>query len=131
MMDALANAGHRVEVASTFRTYDGEGDAARQAALRAQGEMLAAELAAQYNAMPAGLRPQLWFTYHLYYKAPDWLGPGVSRALGIPYVIAEASHAEKRAKGAWRRRKSMRPFSSVVKMRAASVGFGKRVSASL
>ena len=101
-MDALAVAGHRVEVASTFRTYDGEGDAARQAALRAQGEMLAAELAAQYFALPAADRPQLWFTYHLYYKAPDWLGPAVSRALGIPYVIAEASHAGKRAKGPWR-----------------------------
>ena len=102
LMDALAAAGHRVEVASTFRTYDGDGDAARQAALRAQGEMLACELASQYLAMPAAHRPQLWFTYHLYYKAPDWLGPVISRSLGIPYVIAEASHAEKRAKGPWR-----------------------------
>ena len=102
LMDALADAGHRVQVASTFRTYDGDGDAARQAALRSQGEMLAAELTAQYFAMPADVRPQLWFTYHLYYKAPDWLGPPISRALGIPYVIAEASHAEKRAKGPWR-----------------------------
>lgn len=101
-MDALAAAGHRVEVASTFRTYDGEGDAGRQAALRAQGEMLAGELASQYLAMAPADRPQLWFTYHLYYKAPDWLGPAISRALGIPYVIAEASHAEKRAKGPWR-----------------------------
>jgi hypothetical protein len=101
-MDALAHAGHRVEVASTFRTYDGEGDAARQAALRTQGEMLAASLAEQWLAMPAADRPALWFTYHLYYKAPDWLGPRVSEALGIPYVIAEASHAEKRASGPWR-----------------------------
>jgi len=29
-------------------------------------------------------RPQLWFTYHLYYKAPDWLGPAVAEALGPP-----------------------------------------------
>ncbi len=101
-MDALASAGHRVEVASTFRTYDGDGDAARQLALRSQGDMLAAQLAEQYNALPAANRPQLWFTYHLYYKAPDWLGPAVARALRIPYVIAEASHAEKRAKGPWR-----------------------------
>jgi glycosyltransferase involved in cell wall biosynthesis len=100
-MDALAHAGHRVEVASTFRSYDGEGDAARQAALRSQGEMLAAQLAEQWLAMPAADRPALWFTYHLYYKAPDWLGPSVSQALGIPYVIAEASYAEKRAGGPW------------------------------
>jgi glycosyltransferase involved in cell wall biosynthesis len=45
--------------------------------------------------------PALWFTYHLYYKAPDWLGPAVSAALGIPYVVAEASHAARRAQGAW------------------------------
>jgi glycosyltransferase involved in cell wall biosynthesis len=102
LMDALEHAGHRVEVASTFRTYDGEGDAARQAALRAQGAMLAAHLAEQWLAMPAADRPQLWFTYHLYYKAPDWLGPPVAEALGIPYVIAEASYAQKRAKGPWR-----------------------------
>jgi glycosyltransferase involved in cell wall biosynthesis len=52
--------------------------------------------------MSAAERPQLWFTYHLYYKAPDWLGPRVAEALGIPYVIAEASYAQKRAKGPWR-----------------------------
>ena len=42
---------------------------------------------------------RLWFTYHLYYKAPDWLGPAVSAALDIPYVVAEVSHAGKRAGG--------------------------------
>jgi glycosyltransferase involved in cell wall biosynthesis len=47
------------------------------------------------------MRPQLWFTYHLYYKAPDWLGPRVSEALCIPYVAAEASYAPKRARGPW------------------------------
>src|SRR5204862_3139230 len=31
----------------------------------------------------------------------DWLGPAVSQALGIPYVIAEASYAQKRAHGPW------------------------------
>ncbi len=45
--------------------------------------------------------PDLWFTYHLYYKAPDWLGPVVSAALDIPYVVAEASSAPKRGGGPW------------------------------
>ena len=40
-------------------------------------------------------------TYHLYYKAPDHLGPVVSQALNIPYVAVEASHAPKRANGPW------------------------------
>jgi len=101
LMDALALAGHRVQVTSTFRSYDGEGDPARQRALRAQGEAHAAELAAQWRDAPPEARPELWFTYHLYYKAPDWLGPAVSTVLGIPYVIAEASHAAKRASGPW------------------------------
>ena len=101
LMDALALAGHRVELASTFRTYDGDGDAERQKALRTQGQMVAEQLAEQWRDTPAEARPQLWFTYHLYYKAPDWLGPAVSEALGIPYVIAEASYAAKRAHGPW------------------------------
>jgi glycosyltransferase involved in cell wall biosynthesis len=101
LLDALALAGHRPEIVSTFRSYDGDGDAARQLALRAQGEALAQELAAQWRTMPAADRPQLWFTYHVYYKAPDWLGPLVAGTLGIPYVVAEASHAAKRAHGPW------------------------------
>jgi glycosyltransferase involved in cell wall biosynthesis len=101
LMDALALAGHRVEVASTFRSYDGHGDAQRQKALGVQGAMLAEQLVEQWRAAPAYARPQLWFTYHLYYKAPDWVGPAVSEALGIPYVIAEASYAAKRAHGPW------------------------------
>src|SRR5258706_10720850 len=101
LMDALAAAGHRVQVASTFRSYDGDGDEARQRALRSQGEAYAAQLADDWRAAPAADRPELWFTYHLYYKAPDWLGPAVSDALGIPYVIAEASYAPKRAHGPW------------------------------
>jgi glycosyltransferase involved in cell wall biosynthesis len=100
-MDALARAGHRVQIASTFRSYDGDGDETRQRALRAQGEALAEQMAAGWKNGPADERPQLWFTYHLYYKAPDWLGPVVSEALGIPYVISEASYAAKRAHGPW------------------------------
>ena len=44
-------------------------------------------------------RPAAWFTYHVYYKAPDWIGPVVAKAMGIPYLIAEASIAGKRERG--------------------------------
>jgi glycosyltransferase involved in cell wall biosynthesis len=101
LMEALTRAGQRVELVSTFRSFDGDGDAERQGALRAQGEALAQRLAAQWRAAPREERPELWFTYHLYYKAPDWLGPAVSDALGIPYVVAEPSFAPKRAGGPW------------------------------
>jgi glycosyltransferase involved in cell wall biosynthesis len=101
LMDALERVAEHTELVSTFRSFDGDGDAARQEALRDQGQALAERLVNQWRAAAPGLRPTLWFTYHVYYKAPDWLGPAVSAALGIPYVIAEASYAEKRAGGPW------------------------------
>lgn len=100
-LEALRLAGHRVNVVSDFRSYDGEGNPERQRALQSQGIATARRLASQWLGGQASARPDLWFTYHVYYKAPDWLGPQVSRELGIPYVIAEASHAPKRANGAW------------------------------
>ncbi len=101
LMDALGRAGHQVELVSTFRSYDAAGDAARQAGLRDQGLSLGRRLAGQWRDGPAAARPDLWLTYHTYYKAPDWLGPEASRLLAIPYVIVEASHAGKRAGGPW------------------------------
>lgn len=94
--------GWEVEVASRFRSFDGAGDADRQARLREIGARIAVRLADACRERPADRRPSLWFTYHLYHKAPDWLGPAVSERLGIPYVVAEASHAPKQARGTWR-----------------------------
>ncbi|HXH03479.1 MAG TPA: glycosyltransferase family 4 protein, partial [Candidatus Competibacteraceae bacterium] len=54
-----------------------------------------------YRALPAGKRPRAWFTYHLYHKAPDWIGPAVAEALAIPYLVAEPSHAPRQADGPW------------------------------
>jgi glycosyltransferase involved in cell wall biosynthesis len=101
LMDALGRAGHQVELVSTFRSYDATGDAGRQAGLRDQGMALGRRLAVQWRDGPAAASPDLWLTYHTYYKAPDWLGPEASRLLAIPYVIVEASHAGKRAGGPW------------------------------
>lgn len=100
LMAALGRAGHAVELASEFRSLDLAGDPRRQAELRAAGVEIARGLARRWRSGD-GAAPDLWFTYHLYYKAPDWLGPEVSSALRIPYVIAEASYAPKRAGGPW------------------------------
>ena len=40
-------------------------------------------------------RPGIWLTYHSYYKAPDCIGPLLSRLLDIPYVLFEPSYATK------------------------------------
>lgn len=101
LMDALRIAGHTVELVSELRAFDGAGDAAHQQALRQCGLQEAGALIARWRDPAHGATPDLWFTYHLYYKAPDWIGPAVCRALGLPYVIAEASHAAKRLTGPW------------------------------
>jgi glycosyltransferase involved in cell wall biosynthesis len=89
---ALRRAGHDVDVASPFRSRSESGD---QAALRAEGQAHGASLVSKLASDP----PDLWFTYHLYHKAPDWLGPAVAAQLAIPYVVAEASFAPKQAGG--------------------------------
>ncbi len=92
--------GHRVELASRFRAYD-RGDEHRQIRLKDLGERLAARLIRHYRTRPVAQRPDVWFTYHMYHKAPDWLGPRVCEALDIPYIVAEASYAPKHADGPW------------------------------
>lgn len=98
LIEALELAGHEVEVAARFRSLDA-GDRARQTRLRDIGLRLADRLARRVER--SRHRPQLWFTYHLYHKAPDWLGPRVAARLDIPYVVAEASFAPKQAGGRW------------------------------
>jgi len=99
LLRALRTAGHETGVASRFRSFDGRGDATRQERLQTLGRRLAARLVRRLRCGPA--RPNLWFTYHLHHKAPDWLGPAVSHALDIPYVVAEASVAAKQSRGEW------------------------------
>ena len=101
LIAALAGAGHTVEVAARLRSFDRDGMPERQARLAAIGGRLAARYVERIRQRPPAERPQTWFTYHLYHKAPDWIGPRVAAALGIPYIVAEASVAAKRAGGPW------------------------------
>ncbi len=100
-MEALELAGCEVELAGELRAWEGDGDPRRQGEIKALGLQAAEQLTARYRRLPAARRPRCWFTYHLYHKAPDWIGPAVSAALGIPYVIAEASVARKQRRGPW------------------------------
>jgi glycosyltransferase involved in cell wall biosynthesis len=98
---ALEKVGHKVELASAFRSYDGDGCVVRQQRLAMIGARLSERLLRRYRRRPVAERPELWLTYHLYHKAPDWLGPTISQAFGVPYVVAEASSAPKQARGPW------------------------------
>ncbi|MGR3913021.1 MAG: glycosyltransferase family 4 protein [Gammaproteobacteria bacterium] len=102
-MQAVELAGCEVELASELRAWEGDGNARRQAHIETRGNRAAARLVTAYRKLPAAARPNCWLTYHLYHKAPDWLGASVSAALGIPYALAEASLARKQCDGAWRR----------------------------
>lgn len=97
LIAALRSAGHDVAVASRLRTREAAGEIGRQQELlsAARGEIT--RLLDHFRALP----PDIWLTYHLYYKAPDLIGPTVCRTLGIPYVVVEGSHAAKRMQGPW------------------------------
>lgn len=101
LVEALERAGHQVDLASSLRTFEPTGDTTRQTTLRDESHAIARDLIAKWNGPGAAARPQIWFTYHVYHKAPDWIGPVVASKLGIPYVIAEASYAPKQAAGRW------------------------------
>ena len=97
---AIAASGFEVELASEFRSWEGRGDRQLQQQMQEEAESIAERLATSYAG--ESHRPSLWFTYHVYHKAPDWIGPLVASRLEIPYVVAEASYAPKQHNGPWR-----------------------------
>jgi glycosyltransferase involved in cell wall biosynthesis len=99
LVAAMKRGGAEVEIASRSRSRISEPSEGAQEAMAKKGQAAAKRLVAKYRALPKRQRPEAWFTYHLYYKAVDWIGPAVAAALEIPYLIAEASHAPKRAEG--------------------------------
>lgn len=93
----LKHAGFAIARADHCTSFLASPDAARMDAVAATATHEVERIAAHAE------RPDLVFTYHCYYKAPDLIGPKVAAHFGVPYVIAEASHAPKRATGAWAR----------------------------
>jgi glycosyltransferase involved in cell wall biosynthesis len=100
----LERLGHTVMMPALSRVPSGVPATDSHLAGERRARRQAGRLIARWRALPAGHpeRFDLWFTYHLYYRKPDWLGPLVAPALGVPYVIAEASHAPRRAQGSTR-----------------------------
>lgn len=130
LIEALRRGGHEVCVASRLRSWDPGLDPARPARIEALGARIADRLVRRWQAADRSAdRPDIWFTYHLYHKAPDWLGPPVADALGIPYVAAEASHAPRRAEGAWAA--GHRAATAAIRRAAALVTFSDRDAAGL
>ncbi|MEN3930002.1 glycosyltransferase family 4 protein [Microvirga sp. W0021] len=99
LLSALQTTGFQTNIVSKLRSFEPSGTPARQAELKELAIREAEDLVAAFHK--SGNIPSLWFSYHVYYKSPDWIGPHVARALNIPYVIAEGSRASKRANGPW------------------------------
>jgi glycosyltransferase involved in cell wall biosynthesis len=100
LVRAIEAGGHQVKLVSELRSLDRSGSGARQRRIQHVGSWEAARVLKRLRQ--GHWKPDLWLTYHLYHKAPDWLGPEVAPALGIPYCVAEASSSPRAADGPWR-----------------------------
>ena len=99
LIRALEIGGHEVLLMSEFRSVAISGDELQQQDLAHQGQKVVRDMLDDPNHMVHSI--DIWLTYHLYHKAPDWLGPQASEALNIPYVVTEASYAPKQIAGPW------------------------------
>lgn len=97
LLAALAGAGlGDVTLASSLRSRDGTGDLVAQ-------DRIVGEAEREIERLMGGDRPDLWLTYHSYYKAPDLLGPHLAQHWGIPYAIVEGTRASSRLSGPYAR----------------------------
>lgn len=99
-MTALRGLGHDVTLLSDLRSYNRNGDAAREAATADSAAAEVERLSAAWKKNPTE-KPDLLFTYHVYHKAADYLGPALKQRFNLPYMIAEASDSPRRRDGAW------------------------------
>ncbi len=97
IVKALRMAGHDVTQPSPLRSFLPAPDWERQRGLFEEAGREIERIASRWEASGP---PDAWFTYHNHYKAPDLIGPALTRRFALPYVMAEASHAPKRA-GEW------------------------------
>ncbi|RCS22627.1 glycosyltransferase family 1 protein [Phyllobacterium salinisoli] len=121
LVKALERSGHEVELVSELSTHQREPDLARFATIERAAAGEAARLRALWKCEGA---PDLWFTYHPYYKAPDMIGPGLAAAFGIPYLTAEASYSARRNAGLWAKTQAVTLQS--VKQAALNICFTRR-----
>jgi len=99
LIEALEYAGHTVELASSLRAFCATPDPAHYEALAIEAATEAERIQRSWQDIG---EPDLWFTYHPYYKAPDLIGPKLAGGAGIPYVTAEASYSVRRNVGVWK-----------------------------
>ena len=99
IIGVMEASGHDVRIASSFRSWCKAGGNQDMKRLAGLADEEADRVLAEWSAR--GWQPDVILTYHVYHKAPDWLGPKLSRALKVPYVIIEGARALKQKDGQW------------------------------
>lgn len=99
VVKALRAGGHDVDVATDFRAWRREGGVDNQKAVEQEALTEVARIAGRWERDNAV--PDIFLTYHLYHKAPDWIGPALADRFSLPYAVIEASRAPKRRTGEW------------------------------
>ncbi|TWD46870.1 glycosyltransferase involved in cell wall biosynthesis [Agrobacterium vitis] len=97
LLRALRLAGHEVEIASDLRSFHAAPDVVLPD-LQGSATSEVTRLTALYQNEG---RPDIWFCYHPYYKAPDLIGPRLCQQFDMAYVTAEASYSHRRNLGIW------------------------------
>ncbi|GAK71271.1 putative glycosyltransferase [Agrobacterium rubi TR3 = NBRC 13261] len=98
LMQAMRLSGHEVDVVSELRSFLREPDVEGLDTLKRTAEAERERIAATWAKDG---KPDIWFCYHPYYKARDFLGPELCQHFGIAYVTAEASYSPKRNAMGW------------------------------
>ncbi|MBN7806091.1 glycosyltransferase family 4 protein [Agrobacterium rosae] len=98
LMRAMRLGGHDVEVVSELRSFLQQPDGDDMKSLKREAQAERERIATDW--LRDG-KPDIWFCYHPYYKARDFLGPELCQRFGVAYVTAEASYSPKRNKMGW------------------------------
>lgn len=121
LVRALEHAGHHVEIVSELRSFSASPDKMVRDPISAVAQT---EIERLRTLWQMGGKPDLWFCYHPYYKAPDLIGPSLSAALDIPYVTAEASYSRRRDDTGWAGLQSL--VIDAIRQAAVNVSFTQR-----
>jgi len=121
LIAAMRQAGHTVTVASELRSFTPTPEGDDLPALRLAAEAEVDRLSDEWRA---AAKPDVWFTYHTYYKAPDLIGPVLARRFGLAYMTAEASYSRRRNIGVWAQAQA--ELVEAVAMAAANICFTQR-----